>query len=399
MQLSEQIRRGYERRPYPAGDDRALQDRTWRIAPMEWIEALWRNPSEGGAPERILIAGCGAGTEAFNMKRRFPNAKMVGVDFSPRSIAVARHLQKKESVLRDIRFITGNLASPTLRAVTGGSFDFISCHGVLSYIPKPEQALVNLARCLKPNGALYLGVNGADHISLRFRRALPRFGFNMSQFQDSTRVREALKLCDAVLGLEHPQCIATQRPEYLSGDVFGPLIHNWTFAQWKAAAGRAGLQVAGSYLTLRNFRPIAEHGLHAALIPKTRAEVIEFLEDLAPAPFHALLLTAASPVNPPWHDDEGLLGCRVRLTRLYAAKLPRPASGWKQRRRVTFKSPATNLLLEFSMPAWQLEVLRESHRQRTLGEILKAIPCKVPFTDLREFLYLLHQLAAIQVQS
>jgi SAM-dependent methyltransferase len=398
MQISEQVRRGYEARPYPAGDEKALTDRAWRIAPMEWIQALWRDDSSAADPKRILVAGCGAGTEAFNMKRRFPHGEIVGVDFSARSIALAQELQKKEPLLRDIRFVAGDLSRSSLSRKTGAGFDFISCHGVLSYIPEPEQALLNLAQCLKPDGAFYMGVNGADHISNRLRRGLPQFGFDMSLFQDSPRLHDALKLCDAALGLEPPQCMAGQPPEYLSGDVFGPLIHNWTFSQWKTAAGNAGLHVAGSFLAMKKFRPIANGGMHPVLMPKSRAEVIELLEELRPSSFHSLLFTAAPAMNPPWDKPDKLLSCRIGFTGLYTARVPKPAAGWNQARNMKLKSAPINTVLEFSMPEWELEILRKCDKKGTLREIIKSIPRKIPFEELKEFLYLLHQLLAIQVQ-
>ena len=87
------VLRIYEERPYPAADDRALTDTYWKLAPMEWINALWKPGREQSAPERILVAGCGTGREAFQMSRRFPRARIVAVDFSPRSISIARESQ------------------------------------------------------------------------------------------------------------------------------------------------------------------------------------------------------------------------------------------------------------------------------------------------------------------
>src|SRR5215471_7903226 len=77
-----QMRRLYEERPYPAVDDRMLKDRRWRLAPIEWINALWKPGGKGAAPERILVAGCGTGHEAFQLSCRFPRARIVAVDFS-----------------------------------------------------------------------------------------------------------------------------------------------------------------------------------------------------------------------------------------------------------------------------------------------------------------------------
>jgi len=45
------VRRIYEERPYPAADDRALTDTDWKLAPMEWINALWK-PGRGWPQSR-----------------------------------------------------------------------------------------------------------------------------------------------------------------------------------------------------------------------------------------------------------------------------------------------------------------------------------------------------------
>src|SRR5205807_6113298 len=104
-------------------------------------------------------------------RRRFPDAEITGIDFSERSIAVAKKLQR-DFHRKAIRFLSGDLTSNQFKKMARGPFDFISCHGVVSYIPHPERALRNLAGCLSPEGALYLGVNGAQHYSENWRRAL-----------------------------------------------------------------------------------------------------------------------------------------------------------------------------------------------------------------------------------
>src|SRR4026209_2592540 len=103
--IRKQIRRTYEVRPYPDVDDRVLRDTRRNFVPMEWIQALWKPGRQEFAPERILIAGCGTGREAFQMSRRFLEAQIVAVDFSPRSILIARELQQRAPAPQKIRFL------------------------------------------------------------------------------------------------------------------------------------------------------------------------------------------------------------------------------------------------------------------------------------------------------
>ena len=70
--------------------------------------------------------------EAFAIARRFKHSEVVGVDFSPRSIAIARHLQIRKTGLRRVRFVVGDITTRHLGNTVGNDFDLISCHGVLS---------------------------------------------------------------------------------------------------------------------------------------------------------------------------------------------------------------------------------------------------------------------------
>jgi ubiquinone/menaquinone biosynthesis C-methylase UbiE len=145
MNTARAVRRIYEERPYPNLHDSAAAKPQWLLPPLPWINAVWL---ASHPLRRILVAGCGTGMETFALRRRFPDAEIVGVDFSPRSIRTAKKLQKKKRQLENIRFVVCDLSSSQFGKVAGNSFDFVSCHGVLSYIPRPERVLRNFARSL-----------------------------------------------------------------------------------------------------------------------------------------------------------------------------------------------------------------------------------------------------------
>ena len=151
MTSAERTKRIYERHPYPGTDPGQLSKLGRSLPSLKWMQAIGR-PGRA-APERVLVAGCGSGVEAFVMRRRLPRAEIVAVDFSPRSIAVARRLQRAAGSGRPIDFFVADLTNPDLARQTGGNFDLITCHGVLSYIPEPGRALSSFAACLRPDGA------------------------------------------------------------------------------------------------------------------------------------------------------------------------------------------------------------------------------------------------------
>lgn len=394
---SAQVRRVYEKHPYPDVDDRALPDTGWRLPPMEWIDALWKPGFEGSAPKRILIAGCGTGREAFQMRRRFPEATIIAIDFSPRSIAIARRLQRRARDMRRIRFIVGDLASRSFSRTVGCAFDFVSCHGVLSYIRGPGPVLANLARCLAPEGALYLGVNGTQHASVAGREFLPAFGFDMAELRDGPRLRALLKLLDSILGHVGPARLAKKNAGHLAGDLFGPVLHNLSLSHWVRIARRAGLHLQGSFSSQWMLARAMENDFPRLLIPLSRAELCQRLEVISPAPFHRLLFTRRAAANPPWEDHDLLLTYRPARTSLYNFRPPKRSRPWHELRNVTIRSPLTNTALDWQMPEWELEILRQSDGQTTLGAVLEGIPAAVRTNLLQQQLYALHQLLVINL--
>jgi SAM-dependent methyltransferase len=364
---------------------------------MEWIQALWRPNERDLTLRRILVAGSGTGREAFALQRRFPKAQIVAVDFSPRSIAIARGLQRRARAMKNIRFHVADLTNRNLGKIAGKDFDFISCHGVLSYIPKPEKVLANLKSLLRTDGALYLGVNGSEHFSARGRSFLPGLGFDLMQPQEGPFLRNVLRLWDAVLEDQGTFPFASFPIGYLAGDLFGPLIHDLPLRDWVGVAAQAELYFQASCSCWRSLRAVMEGNHYKVLIPRSRAEVCELLADIRPGTFHRLLFTRRPPANPPWNDLEELFAWRPALTKLYEVRLPKRGRSSAEVRRVTFKSEAMNTRLDWRMPEWELEILRRSDGARTLGAILSGISYAIPPRLLREQLYVLYQLLAISL--
>jgi SAM-dependent methyltransferase len=387
------LRKTYEKYPYPAADDTALTKERWTLAPMDWIRTLWKPENPRFIPSRILVAGCGTGSEAFALRRKFPKARIIAIDLSPRSISIAKTLQKKVRAMRNIRFFVADLADLELNRLTGGDFDFISCHGVLSYIPHPSRVLKNLAHCLKPDGAIFLGVNGSEHFSVRGRAFLPVFGVDVSEMRDVSKLYRLLRLWDSFD--DRAIAIARLKPGYLAGDLFGKLFHNLPLEDWLRIAGPSHLHLQGSYSCWRKVRSAMGKEFHQLLFPRLRSEVCRLLELMAPSVFHRLLFTQRPEENPDWQDPEKLQGCYPRLTNLYSARLPSRKGSRRGLREVTFKSKALNTRLDWKMPEWELELLRKSNGHRPLDEIIARVRSRIPRRQLQEQLYILHQLLVI----
>ena len=233
------------------------------------------------------------------MRRWLPQAEIVAMDFSPRSIAVARKLEKKAKVGRPITFVVGDLTDSQLAAKIGHNFDLITCHGVLSYIPQPGRALKVLATCLSADGALYLGVNGAGHPTVALRPWLKSFGVVIDELRDERRVRELLQLWDALHDDELGEQ-ATMPSSYLASDVCGGHFNNWPLAQWRQEARRAGWEIAGTAVLAPALHIVADDGKEKPLYPAGVGELAERLDQIRPAGFHRIMLRRAKAAATIW---------------------------------------------------------------------------------------------------
>jgi SAM-dependent methyltransferase len=101
----------------------------------------------------VLDAGTGTGFWARIAARALPRASVVGVDFSPRYLEVAR----REPARANLRFELADLAALPDRA---GRYDAIICSRVLDTIPARAATLRELRRVLRPGGELLLFLKG-----------------------------------------------------------------------------------------------------------------------------------------------------------------------------------------------------------------------------------------------
>ena len=393
MNISRAVRQIYEKRPYPNLRRSVSKKRYWVLPPVPWIKAIWQRQQP---VRRILIAGCGTGNEAFAVCQKFSNAEIVAIDFSARSIRVAKNLQRRNRKFGNIQFLVCDLANPRLPKIVPDNFDLISCHGVLSYIPQARNVLHNFARCLAPNGLLYLGLNGESHPSRSWRPALSGLGINVMEFHETPSLRPLLKLFEVLSG-HRSGAIAERNAGYLAGDLFGPLIHDWPLTQWSKLFRAAGLHLLGSYSVFRPLRAAFQDDLYRSLMPRSRAQVVELFEMLKPSGFHRLILSRQRELRPPWKDLKKLRTWRSVATRLYHWQWPRKAQQWTAVRKLKLKSSSINTLVELPLPEWQVEVLRRSNGKDSIADILGPIPVRISSSALRDQLYLLYQLAAINL--
>lgn len=290
------------------------------------------------------------------MRRELPDAEIVAIDFSPRSIAIARRVQRAARTHRPIEFVVADLNDPQLAAQTGSNFDFISCHGVLTYLPAPEQVLRNLADCLRSDGVLYLGVNGDTHPGERLRRWLNDQGYPTGELHDERQLRAWLQLWDRLVGDAGLQ-LAKKPATFLAGDICGPHFNNWSLARWRDTAARAGWRLAGAGGAPAQLRRTVEDAAHRPLYPSTLDDLAVHLDAPSPSSFHRLLLRRASTDAWTWDGTEPSVPCNVRWTGLYSLRLT-PAARRGQTAWARLRCQALLLQLDWPLSAKEAAAVR-----------------------------------------
>ncbi len=101
---------------------------------------------------RILDAGCGNGYLSRILAKR--GARVVGVDVSPRLLAVAKLSEARAPL--GIRFLRGDLAD--LSSIEARTFDLVISNVVLQDVRRLEAALRELHRVLRPAGRLVFSI-------------------------------------------------------------------------------------------------------------------------------------------------------------------------------------------------------------------------------------------------
>jgi SAM-dependent methyltransferase len=105
-----------------------------------------------------LELGSGNGDTTVTLAAANPDSRFVGVDINPEHVAFANGLKDRGRVV-NVRFL--ELDFEALRTSDLPAFDFITAHGVLSWIsPAKRKAMIEVASAkLEPGGLLYVSYN------------------------------------------------------------------------------------------------------------------------------------------------------------------------------------------------------------------------------------------------
>jgi ubiquinone/menaquinone biosynthesis C-methylase UbiE len=107
---------------------------------------------EENKPQHVSEIGdiaCGAGTLSYHISRKYPKSKYTLVDFNAEALGLAKVVLKdipaefKHQSIYDLSFLREK-------------FDLVFCWQTLSWLDKPEEALIQLVNSCKKGGRIYL---------------------------------------------------------------------------------------------------------------------------------------------------------------------------------------------------------------------------------------------------
>jgi malonyl-CoA O-methyltransferase len=117
------------------------------------------------APARVLDAGCGAGADLPLLRRRYPDAEIIGVDSAFRLAKAARDAR---TLAEKARALLGRASSRLACAdvvrlpFATASFSAVWSNLALPWLPDPSGGLKELQRVLEPGGLLMFSSYGPD---------------------------------------------------------------------------------------------------------------------------------------------------------------------------------------------------------------------------------------------
>ena len=137
----------YDSRPISASD----------VSRIETLGLLFGMTPAPADSCRVLELGCAGGANMIAMADRFPMSEFVGIDLAP------SHIAEGQLAIDALRLTNVKLAAMSIADVDDafGTFDYIICHGVYSWVPPEIQdAILRVcSRNLDRNGLAYVSYN------------------------------------------------------------------------------------------------------------------------------------------------------------------------------------------------------------------------------------------------
>ena len=134
-----------------------LERQTALLDPERLLHAV--RPAPGA---RILDAGSGSGAVARMIAERHPDTEVVGMDLKPDYVAYARRFAEARG-LANLSFEEGDVQALPF---PDASFDRVWSQFVLYFLPRPEAAIAEFRRVLRPGGRVAVALHEGTFMTL-----------------------------------------------------------------------------------------------------------------------------------------------------------------------------------------------------------------------------------------
>ncbi len=204
---------------------------------------------------RVLELGCASGGNIIPLAVRFPQARFLGVDLSEAEVAVGQ-ARAAALALSNFTLQAGDILDIP---ESGEPFDYIICHGVLSWVPKPVQEKIFrlCASRLADNGIAVISFNvrpGWNLHKVTRDVCLASVDRNAAPLEQVEQARAGLQRLSETVdpGTLYGEIIrrAAQRfptlgSPYILGEYLAPINDSFFFSDFAAAAAAVGLHYLG----------------------------------------------------------------------------------------------------------------------------------------------------------
>ena len=122
-------------------------------------------------PEKAVDLGCGAGRNVGELLRKYPKARVTGIDYSDLSVEKALEYNKHDATAGRCCIQQGDVSELLLPAET---FDLATAFETVYFWPGLEKCFVQVAKVLKPGGFFMIcnESDGTDPTSVRFEKII-----------------------------------------------------------------------------------------------------------------------------------------------------------------------------------------------------------------------------------
>ncbi len=112
-----------------------------------WIPALDGVESQLKKGAKIADVGCGLGASTILMAQAYPNSSVIGFDFHPKSVELARQRAAEAGIGNRVRFEVAKA-----KEYSGNDYDFVTFFDCLHDMGDPKGAAAHVRESLKPTG-------------------------------------------------------------------------------------------------------------------------------------------------------------------------------------------------------------------------------------------------------